>query len=397
MKACAAHESDGSGRVASRALNMLDQMSDRSVANAPIFEEAAAICFQSGKWRRALDVLNQMLSRGMSISEKLHNSALQSCAAIIDRGALTVAFQLFRNAVREKKTLRPSVYAALISGFSEAGMNIEANAVWTHVEAAGVAVTDGIYAARISQLGHTGQTDLAAEVVKRSMDLKSLNRQSINNMTSILLKAGRVEDACAYLRSMKTLRKVKLTPQLVEHHVKALAQGGHINAAVRFLEHWKVFHPPVVGRMWGDLFRDCLYLGHFHGGEVVYRHATNADNKKFDIDTTGWLSRLFAEVGQAGQARYLLHLSKSLPVAGDPSIVFDVVRSMCLCRLFVEAIDLHQSAVVDAGRPALGASHLLVHSLCRHDMWREARMVIKELHRLCGNRNGYLPELFSRT
>lgn len=379
MKACA--ESDGTpGGGCGRAVGMLDKLQGNNALNAPIFEEVAAICFSSGKWRRALDVLNQMLGRGLQMSEKIQNSALQSCAGIIDRSALTAAHQLFRNSVREGIALRPSVSAALISGFSEAGMHAEADSVWTHLEEAGLPITDAIFAARISQLGHTGHADKAAEVVGMSMSLTSQNKQSINNMTNVLLKAGRVDDACAYLKTMKGLKKVKLTPQLVEYHVKGLVQGGHIPAAINFLEHWKMFHKSALGHIWQELFKDCLYLGKFHGGELVYRHATNAANKRCDIDTSGWLSRLFAEVGEAGQSKYLLHLSKTLPPAQDPDTVFDLLRSLCLCRLFTEAVDIHQSIVVDAERPALGGSHLLVYMLCRHDMWREAKMVSATLN-----------------
>jgi pentatricopeptide repeat protein len=415
MKTCAAaatangsgsasDSADGSGGGAgngwTRAVRMLEKMKGNNALNSPIFEEVATICFSCGRWRRALDVLNQMHERGLPLSAKMQNSALEACAAVVDRVALTAAYQLFKHAVAERTPVLPRAYAALISGFAEAGMHLEADAVWSHLQYSGLPVTDSICAARISQLGHSGHADRAAEVVNLSMDLPSRasNRQSINNMTNVLLKAGRIEDACAYLQTMKGLKKVKLTPQLVEYHVKALAQGGHIHAAINFLEYWKVlwgdalaaghesatisFEKTALVRIWQELFKDCIYLGKISGAELCYRHAISSSNAELGIDTTGWLSRLFSELGEAEQGKYLMHLVKAPALAAgqaESATIFAIVRAMCLCRLFTEAVDFHQVAVLDAqprrAPPDPGAGHLLVEMLCRHDMWREARMV----------------------
>lgn len=382
MKACAGvGELNGSGGWA-KAVGMLEKMKGNNALNSPIFEEVATICFSGGKWRRALDVLNQMLERDFKLSEKIQTNALLACTSVIDRGALKAAYQLFRNAVFEKTPMNPRVFAALISGFSEAGMHAEADAVWNHLAETEVPMTDAICAARIGQLGHTGHADEAAEVVNLSMSLKAQNRQSINNMTNVLLKAGRIEDACAYLKAMAALKKVKLTSQLVEYHVKALAQGGHANTAVSFLQYWRTFQKEfdhhALGKLWQELFNDCIYLGKYHGAELCYRHASNPSNAMLGIDSRGWLARLFSEVGEVGQGKYLLHLTKSLALtepAADSAAIFSLIRSMCLCRMFVECVDLHQSVVIEAGRSELGSSHLLVYILCRQDMWREAKMV----------------------
>jgi hypothetical protein len=172
------------------------------VLTAPVLEEVALICFSSGKWRRAIDTLHQMLQRGMPLSDRVLNSGIKRCAAIIDRGALHSAHELFKLSVARNVPLRSGTIAAMITGFTEGGMMAEAEKVWAHAEArsASQPLTDPVLAARISLLGHTGHADAAAEVMARSMDLKSPPKESIATMTNLLLKAGRVEEATAYMR-----------------------------------------------------------------------------------------------------------------------------------------------------------------------------------------------------
>jgi hypothetical protein len=172
------------------------------VLTAPVLEEVALICFSSGKWRRGIDTLHQMLQRGMPLSDRVLNSGIKRCAAIIDRGALHSAHELYKLSVSRGVTLRSGTIAALITGFTEGGMMAEAERVWAHAESrsASQPLTDPVLAARISLLGHTGHADAAAEVMARSMDLKAPPRESIATMTNLLLKAGRVEEATAYMR-----------------------------------------------------------------------------------------------------------------------------------------------------------------------------------------------------
>jgi pentatricopeptide repeat protein len=196
MKACQDDEKKGW----TRAMAMLEVIKGTDVANAPLFEEVVTTCFNSGKWRRALDILHQMTVRKMSISDRLLNSAIANCAAIIDRAALLSAVQLFKLAVERGTPLKSSSYAALISGLSEGGMESDAEAVWRQMEASAVPLSDAVYAARILQLGHCGNADLAHSVVAKSLELKSSPKESISNMVNVLLKAGRVEEACTYLK-----------------------------------------------------------------------------------------------------------------------------------------------------------------------------------------------------
>jgi hypothetical protein len=58
--------------------------------------------------------------------------------------------------------------------------------------------------------------------------------------------------------------------------------------------------------------------------------------------------------------------------------VYALLRAMCSCGLLQEAIEAHQTMIVDSKRLLLEASHLLAMHLFRRDMWIEARQVSEE-------------------
>jgi len=148
---------------------LLDLASGKGVVTQSIFEDAITACSQHGKWRKAVDVMEKMHSKGVPVSEATMNAAIHGCcvgsSASNRYNGLSTAMSLFHDMKIKQFHCKLPVYASLLTKLSSAGLASEFDMVWSQLEASGFAVSDAMYGLRAEVLGLSSRIKEANAIV----------------------------------------------------------------------------------------------------------------------------------------------------------------------------------------------------------------------------------------